>query len=136
MAAQPQILNINNQDDPFYRYKMPALQIKQQTNCVIIENLAQVSTSLKRNQKMILKFFGIRLGTQVSDSKSSINGTFKAHELQEALQEFIQTYVLCPDCGNPETEFYLKKKTYKRTCKACGIDVACADCKLLKYAIE
>jgi len=115
---------------------MPALQSKQQTNCVVIENLQGIASSLNRPPCMILKFFGVRLGTQVNTTKNTINGTFKAADLQETLQEFISTYVLCPSCGNPETTIYLKKKTtFKRSCKACGIDDKMAESKILKYAI-
>ena len=142
MKPQQTVLNINNGDDPFYRYKMPALQIKQQTNCVIIENLVQVAKSLHRSPVMIMKFFGIRLGTQVSIQKMSVNGAFKGPELQEALQEYIEQYVLCPSCGNPETDIYVKasktnenKKRYKRSCKACGINQRMPDGQLMKYAV-
>lgn len=135
MANTTTTLNINNSDDPFYRYKMPALQAKQQTNCVVIENLSGIASSLNRPACMILKFFGVRLGTQVNTSKNTINGTFKASDLQDTLQEFIATYVLCPSCGNPETTIYMKKTTYKRSCKACGIDERMQETKILKYAV-
>lgn len=126
-------LNINNTDDPFYRYKMPALAVRKQTNCVVIDNLTTVSKSLQRPAKMILKYFGMKLGTHVSVDKAAVNGTFSPSELQIALQEFIDQYVLCTDCGNPETQITLKKKKYSMSCKACGCINQMEESKLLKH---
>jgi translation initiation factor 5 len=35
--------------------------------------------------------------------KYLVNGKYEEKELAELLDKFIKKYVLCPDCGNPET---------------------------------
>lgn len=35
--------------------------------------------------------------------KYIVNGKYDEKELQDLLDKFIKKYVLCPDCGNPET---------------------------------
>jgi translation initiation factor 5 len=55
---------------------------------------------------------GGELGTQVKiDDKKShyvINGAHEAEKLQSLLDVFIDKFVLCQSCKNPETEFVRK----------------------------
>ena len=54
------------------------------------------------------KFFGCELGAQViCDEKNNryiVNGCHEAYRLQEILDGFINKFVLCPSCKNPETD--------------------------------
>ena len=69
MASSPENVNIgnNNQNDPFYRYKMPALVIKTKgkRNGVKTElvNINDIAKSLSRESESIMKFLGYELGT-------------------------------------------------------------------------
>jgi translation initiation factor 2 beta subunit (eIF-2beta)/eIF-5 len=53
--------------------------------------------------------FGAELGTQVKmDEKNDryiINGAHDAEKLASLLDVFIEKFVLCASCKNPETEF-------------------------------
>ena len=53
------------------------------------------------------KFFGCELGAQVQmDEKAErfiINGCHDQAKLQDLLFNFIEKFVLCHNCGNPET---------------------------------
>ena len=57
----------------------------------------------------LLIVFGNELGTQVKiDFKKNhyvINGKHDAEQLQNLLDVFIDKFVLCQSCKNPETEF-------------------------------
>merc|ERR1719301_322945 len=39
---------------------------------------------------------------------------------QKKLDKFIDSYVLCQNCHLPEIDMYVKNKTVKGACKACG----------------
>lgn len=47
---------------------------------------------------------------------------FSIYYFQDLLDGFIQKYVLCPKCDNPETKLIIstKKGTIHQGCKACG----------------
>lgn len=72
------------------------------------------------------KFFGCELGAQIQvDTKNEryiVNGAHTAERLQELLYGFIEKYVLCSGCGNPETKLQInsKKQVITATCIACG----------------
>lgn len=71
------------------------------------------------------KYFGCELGAQVKcDDKTDryiVNGAHDATKLQSLLNGFIQKFVLCPSCGNPETDIIVdKSSTIQMYCNACG----------------
>ncbi|CAI5759885.1 unnamed protein product [Candida verbasci] len=111
--------------DPFYRYKMPPIQSKTEGRGngikTAIMNLAEVARALNRPPSYLVKFFGYELGAQTQLERFLVNGVHDSNELQDSLDGFINKFVLCGSCKNPETEIVLKgKDTLERDCKACG----------------
>lgn len=51
-----------------------------------------------------------------------VNGSHESGKLQDLLDGFIQKYVLCPSCHNPETVLAVNSKrgTITTSCQACG----------------
>jgi len=124
MGSLQENVNIgnNNQNDPFYRYKMPPLVIKTKGrgNGVKTElvNIDDIAKSLARDSESIMKFIGYELGTIANGIV--INGNFNEYIIKGLLDKYITKFVICDICGNPETFFVIRKKVLKAECKACG----------------
>jgi len=129
----PGIVNIRRDvDDKFYRYRMPLLttKIEGKGNGIktVIPNMSDVARALSRPPTYTTKFFGCELGAQTSfDEKNDryiVNGAHNADRLRELLDVFIEKFVLCKSCKNPETELIILKVNRSeeiiRDCKACG----------------
>lgn len=91
----------------------------------VIPNMTDVSRALSRPPTYPTKFFGCELGAQtVLDEKNDryiVNGAHEANRLRELLDGFIDKFVLCKSCKNPETDLVLVKgDNIVRDCKACG----------------
>ncbi|CAE6423190.1 unnamed protein product [Rhizoctonia solani] len=125
------VVNIRTDvDDKFYRYKMPLLmtKIEGKGNGIktVIPNMSDVSRALSRPPTYPTKFFGCELGAQTTfDEKGDryiVNGAHDALRLRELLNGFIDKFVLCAECKNPETDLIIDSKTedISRDCKACG----------------
>ncbi|PBK75731.1 hypothetical protein ARMSODRAFT_876509 [Armillaria solidipes] len=127
------VVNIRRDvDDKFYRYRMPLLntKIEGKGNGIktVIPNMADVARALSRPPTYTTKFFGCELGAQTSfDEKNDryiVNGAHDANRLRELLDVFIDKFVLCKSCKNPETELVILKagrsEDIIRDCKACG----------------
>ena len=72
-----------------------------------------------------MKYFGFELGAQTSISVEKdrylVNGSHEPAKLQDVLDGFINKFVLCGSCKNPETEIVITKgEDLVRDCKACG----------------
>jgi len=128
--ASAGVVNIRRDvDDKFYRYRMPVLltKIEGKGNGIktVIPNMSDVSRALSRPPTYPTKFFGCELGAQTSfDEKNDryiVNGAHDATRLRELLDGFIDKFVLCKSCKNPETDLILiKGDVIVRDCKACG----------------
>ncbi|KAJ2724141.1 eukaryotic translation initiation factor 5 [Coemansia sp. Benny D115] len=116
-------------NDPFYRYKMPRMQgkIEGKGNGIktVLPNIVDISHSLSRPPSYATKFFGSELGAQTKieekNDKYIVNGAHDVAKLQDLLFSFIDKYVLCRNCKNPETDLIItKEQTIIRECMACG----------------
>ena len=116
-------------NDPFYRYKMPPIQAKIEGRGngikTVVMNTMDVARALNRPATYIIKYFGFELGAQtainVENDRYIVNGAHQPAKLQDVLDTFISKFVLCGSCKNPETEIVITKDSdLVRDCKACG----------------
>ncbi|KAL2752780.1 hypothetical protein ACRALDRAFT_1072619 [Sodiomyces alcalophilus JCM 7366] len=114
--------------DAFYRYKMERIQTKIEGKGngikTVVVNLSSVAQSLARPGSYLIKYFGFELGAQTNidpaDDRWIINGAHDASKLQDHLDGFINKFVLCKKCKNPETEVSINNDRILLDCKACG----------------
>ncbi|KAJ1678448.1 eukaryotic translation initiation factor 5, partial [Spiromyces aspiralis] len=114
--------------DSFYRYKMPKLEAKIEGKGngikTVIPNMPNIARALTRPPIYPTKYFGIELGAQVSyeekNNRYIVNGAHDAAKLQDLLDGFIDKFVLCGACKNPETKLIVTKRDIQRKCGACG----------------
>lgn len=131
--------NMIDLNDDFYRYKMPIISLKhlhKKGGRTCIENIVELEKSLDRNKMLIIKYIGYKLNCQCEYDKSQgaiFNCIFTS--IKPILNEFIEIFILCKQCRNPETSLILKKKSLKMICKSCGFssDVANPKNSLLAY---
>ena len=91
----------------------------------VVPNMSDIARALSRPPTYPTKFFGCELGAQTSfDEKNDryiVNGAHDATKLRELLDGFIDKFVLCKSCKNPETDLIItKSEDIVRDCKACG----------------
>jgi len=114
--------------DPEYRYKMPVVygKIEGRGNGIktVIPNITELANSLHRTPAEVNKFFGCELGAQTSYSgdndRAIVNGAHNDASLQCLIHKYVELFVLCPQCGLPETEYKIKNGCIFHKCAACG----------------
>jgi translation initiation factor 5 len=127
-----------NKNDPFYRYKMPLLVIGHRKARTYLENIEPIFACLikyaenanKRTFDELMKWFNYQMSANVKDN--FLSGEHSDKMLIENLHKYIQEYVLCGSCSNPETTLYVLEKSLWTKCKACGKDTK-IDNKYTKY---
>jgi len=64
------------------------------------------------------------LGAQTTYNKETDRAVVNGHHTDKALQQlvhkYIEGFVLCPNCGLPETEYKIKSGIINHKCAACG----------------
>lgn len=109
---------------------MPVLQTKIEGRGngikTVVPNMEDVARALNRPPSYPTKFFGTELGAQttMANDRYIVNGAHQADRLRELLDSFIDKFVLCASCKNPETELVItgkgRNEDIHRDCKACG----------------
>ena len=123
---------------------MPKLRIghrKARTYFENIEELFDVLTKYAENKQQrtyeeIMKWFSNSLAATAK--QNFLSGTHPEEKAVESLHEYIETYILCGACTNPETTLFTNGKELFTNCKACGkeVKVKSKQSKYNKYLIK
>merc|ERR1712157_647575 len=52
--------------------------------------------------------------------RAVVNGHHNDKVLQDLIHKYVETFVLCPNCNLPETEYKIKSGLIYHKCAACG----------------
>jgi translation initiation factor 5 len=122
MSRMINVRGLKENLDPSYRYKMPSVSINKQKTKMVMINLKEISASLSRHPIFILDFLKKKFSTGMKYDEKENRVEFKSldiEQIQNAIFEFIEYFVLCPTCGNPETILSQKKNVIYIQCRAC-----------------
>ena len=111
-------------NDPSYRYKRDKIEIViQNTNGGITKllNIDKIAEQLGCEIGDILKFLKKKANTSIIEKNGPfLRKTETIENIEDMLENFISSEILCPKCKNPEFTEEKVKKTCIKTCKACG----------------
>ncbi len=104
------------------RFELPSFEILPQGNQTIITNFMEVVKKLRRDPKTLLKYLTKELGApaNVVGDRLIIKGKVRYDKINKKLKDFIDTYVLCRECGKPDTDLITIEGILYIRCSACG----------------
>lgn len=109
--------------DPSYRYKMPKMQLKQESRLngvkTNIFNIDDVAYHLRVPSMAIMKYMCEMLGANMEQT-SIVKGKHTYEVMLMHLDKFINKYVLCKGCNYPEIVMMMDGKDLKSKCNSCG----------------
>ena len=119
------MININgNISDTNYRYKMEKISLN---NCgsgngqfTIINNMDNIAESINTPSEILYKYFAFVLGSAFNDKKKSLTGTYSIAIIEGQLYDYINKFVMCPNCNIPELMYKIESKNVCSSCSACG----------------
>lgn len=128
MPAKVPMVPVKQGADEHYRYKMRRLMTRSKSagNGIktVILNAGTIARAIYRTPAALTQWFGYAIAVQakyVADHDHIIlNGEHDAKKLQTSLYEFIEYFVLCPACTNPETTMVVQDKVLRLQCSPCG----------------
>ncbi|MFC3476644.1 translation initiation factor IF-2 subunit beta [Halobacterium litoreum] len=105
------------------RFEVPEPNVRKEGNVTVYENFQSTLDRLGREQDHVLKFIQNELGTsaQIDESgRARLTGEFDGDRVEAVLDEYVETYVTCPECGLPDTNLVTEDDTERLHCEACG----------------
>jgi translation initiation factor 2 subunit 2 len=87
-----------------------------------IKNFSQIAKALNRNEEHLYKYLVKSLGTAgfIDNGRLILQGKFTKDEVQKEINDYVRIYVLCKECGAPDTEFIKEERVLMVRCLACG----------------
>lgn len=128
MSKRENLIPIKRDADQHYRYKMPQLQCKQLSagNGIktSIFNARSIANAIGRTTASLTQWYSYSLAVQAKQVQNGtqiyLNGDHQSKALIDKLYEFIDTFVLCPVCSNPETTYVHRGNSLYLHCTSCG----------------
>lgn len=105
------------------RFEIPQFQsFNQGSSQTIIKNFTDVANTLDRDTAHLMKYIMGEAGTSGDlDGPRLILKTRKTQDfLNQKLEVYVNKFVLCEQCGKPDTEFRREEGVLRIKCKACG----------------
>lgn len=105
------------------RFEVPEPEVRQEGHATVFENFQSVCGDLGREATHLLGFLQDELGTSahIDESKRArLTGEFSQERIRDAVEAYTERYVLCPECGLPDTELEREQGAEILQCAACG----------------
>lgn len=105
-----------------HRFEKPQISSIIQGKITVVQNLGEVSKSINRKPEMLAKFLLKEFGTSGSHDGQHLvmKGQFRREQIQERFEAFLDQYVLCGECGRPDTRILREDRVSFLKCEACG----------------
>ncbi|ESP87213.1 translation initiation factor IF-2 subunit beta [Candidatus Halobonum tyrrellensis] len=105
------------------RFDVPTPEVRQEGSVTVVENFPAVADRLARDPEHLLRYLQEEVGTAASIDdvgRARLTGSFKPDRIEGVVDEYVRTYVRCPDCGLPDTHLETDGGTTLLVCEACG----------------
>jgi translation initiation factor 2 subunit 2 len=104
------------------RFEIPKVTGHIQGNKTIISNFFAIADVLGRSPEHLLKYILKELATPGNLTKSALilGAKVPASRVNEKVRKYASEYVLCPDCGKPDTKIIKEGDFSFMKCQACG----------------
>lgn len=87
-----------------------------------LTNVTDIASALSRDPEHLHRNIQAELGTngQFDGNRSRFNGSFTVQDFADALDEYVDEFVRCSECGLPDTNLVTEEGIDMLRCQACG----------------
>ena len=89
----------------------------------MFENFQSICSILDREDEHVMKYLQNELGTSghIDESgRARLTGSFGERRIADAVDAYVAEYVVCPECGLPDTRLEQEQGVKLLRCEACG----------------
>ena len=105
------------------RFTVPDPEVRKEGNVTVFENFQTILDRLDREEDHVLKFLQNELGTSAridESGRARLTGEFNQSRVGAVVDEYVEAYVICPECGLPDTTIETEDGVQLLRCEACG----------------
>ena len=104
------------------RFEIPKIEGHQEGKKTILTNFFQIASYLRRNPEHFQKYLLKELATsgQKEGDRLVLNNKIPSAKINQKIEEYTKEFVLCKECGKPDTELKKEDRLMFIHCLACG----------------
>ena len=104
------------------RFEIPKIRSVIEGNKTFITNIRDVLSTINRDENHFLKYLAGELATSVTmeGARAVFAGKHAKVTLQTLLERYVKEYVICNECGKPDTKLVYETRLMFKRCDACG----------------
>jgi len=114
--------NVTVQSESTERFTVPEAKVYIEGKTTIFENFAEIADIVRRDQDHLMKFLLGELGTagKIDGNRAIFNGKFEQSLINGLIKSYVDDYVICSECGKPDTRLVKDDRVLLLRCDACG----------------
>ena len=104
------------------RFEIPKVSGHIQGNKTIINNFSEIVKTLNRQPEHLLKFLQRELATPatIENKRLIFARKLSSSLINQKIELYTRIFVICPECGKPDTQMMKENKVLRLKCLACG----------------
>lgn len=104
------------------RFEIPKIEGHIEGKKTILTNFFQIAAYLRRDPEHFQKFLLRELATQgqKEGERMILNNKIPSIKINQKIEEYTKEFVLCKQCGKPDTEIMKEDRVAFLHCLACG----------------
>lgn len=104
------------------RFVIPELDVLQEGKTTVIRNFIDVTDTLRREPEHVLQYLLRELGTpgNLEGRRVILKSKISPGHIADKIQSYTDTFVICSECGRPDTKMVKEGRTLVLECEACG----------------
>ena len=104
------------------RFVMPIADLQSEGKTTIVRNMGEILDKLNRASDHMVPILLRELGTAGSyaDGRLVLQGKVSDESFGQRLMKYVDTFVICGECGRPDTHLVKEDRTTVVKCDACG----------------
>ena len=104
------------------RFQVPAPDIVYEGKTTILRNFEDIVQAIRRNPDMVLTYLLRELGTAgtLEGRRVVFKSKVTNQQVEERIKSYVEAYVLCQECGRPDTRLVKEDRVAMLECDACG----------------
>jgi translation initiation factor 2 subunit 2 len=104
------------------RFEIPKVKGHHEGTKTILTNFLPIVLALRREPEHLAKFLNKELASssEISGERLILSRKLSSKEINEKVERYANSFVLCPKCKKPDTELTEGKDDVTVRCLACG----------------
>lgn len=115
-AAMPQPITSGE------RFQIPEPELISEGKTTVLRNFLDITTAINRDPNQVLQYLLRELGTagSLEERRVVFKGKVTGQQVADRVKSYIDTYVICSECGRPDTRLVKEDRVAILECDACG----------------